>query len=131
VKTSMPVILTLCTAALLAPKVTVKITSPTNGATVTSPVLVKLTATGVRITPATVEEPGTGHHHLFVDHDLSPLSDTIPRGKSGIIHLGRGQTEFQLDSLAPGPHRVIAVIADWRHVPLNPPVVDTVTFTVK
>lgn len=138
-KTSMPVILTLCTAALLAPtaqgqgakKITVKITSPTKGATVTGPVLVKLTATGVRITPATVEEPGTGHHHLFVDHDLTPLSDTIPKGKPGIIHLGRGQTEFQLDSLAPGPHRVIAVIADWRHVPLNPPVVDTVTFTVK
>ncbi len=71
-KTSMAVILTLCTAALLAPtaqgqgakKVTVKITSPTKGATVTSPVLVKLTATGVRIAPATVEEPGTGHHHL-------------------------------------------------------------------
>lgn len=138
-KSSIPVVLTLCAATLLPPtaqgqgvkQASVKITSPTKGATVTSPVLVKLTAVGVRITPATVEEPGTGHHHLFVDHDLTPLSDTIPRGKTGIIHLGRGQTEFQLDSLAPGPHRVIAVIADWRHVPLNPPVVDTVTFTVK
>lgn len=138
-KSSIPVVLTLCAATLLPPtaqgqgakQASVKITSPTKGATVASPVLVKLTAVGVRITPATVEEPGTGHHHLFVDHDLTPFSDTIPRGKTGIIHLGRGQTEFQLDSLAPGPHRVIAVIADWRHVPLNPPVVDTVTFTVK
>ena len=133
------VALPLCAAALVAPathaqasrKATVKITSPKSGATVSGPVKVTLQATGVQIVPATVERPGTGHHHLFVDHDLTWVNDTIPRGSSGIIHLGRGQTEFVLDSLKPGPHRVIAVIADWRHIPLNPLVADTVTFTVK
>jgi hypothetical protein len=30
-----------------------------------------------------------------------------------------------------GPHRIIAVVADWRHIPLNPLVADTVKFTVK
>jgi hypothetical protein len=110
---------------------TVKITAPANGATVSAPVKVTLTAVGVEIVPATVERPGTGHHHLFVDHDLTPLNDTIPRGVTGILHLGRGQTEFVLDSLKPGPHRVIAVVADWKHVPLKPLVVDTVRFTVK
>ena len=109
----------------------VKITAPTNGATVSGPVKVVLVATGVEIVPATVERPGTGHHHLFVDHDLTPADDTIPRGVTGILHLGRGQTEFVLDSLAPGPHRVIALVADWKHVPLKPLVVDTVRFTVK
>ena len=109
----------------------VKITSPKNGATVTGPVKVTLKATGVEIVPATVERPGTGHHHLFVDHDLTPINDTIPKGTTGIIHLGRGQTEFVLDSLQPGPHRIIAVVADWRHIPLNPLVADTVRFTVK
>ena len=112
-------------------KVTVKILSPRNGATVTAPVTIKLQASGVRIVPATVEQPRTAHHHLFVDHDLTWLSDTIPIGSPGIIHLGRGQTEFVLDSLKPGSHRVIAVLADWRHIPLNPLVADTVTFTVK
>jgi len=110
---------------------TVKIAAPANGATVTGPVKVVLQATGVEIVPATVERPGTGHHHLFVDHDLTPVDDTIPRGVTGILHLGRGQTEFVLDSLAPGPHRVIAVVANWKHVPLKPLVVDTVRFTVK
>jgi hypothetical protein len=109
----------------------VKITSPQNGATVTGPVKVTLQATGVEIVPATVERAGTGHHHLFVDHDLTPISDTIPKGTTGILHLGRGQTEFVLDSLKPGPHRVIAVVADWRHIQLNPLVADTVTFAVK
>jgi hypothetical protein len=140
VKTSIAaVVLALGWAAVLPPavqaqaarKVTVTITSPRNGDTVTGPVLIKLAASGVRIVPASVEQAGTGHHHLFVDHDLTWINDTIPAGSPGILHLGRGQTEFVLDSLKPGPHRVIAVIADWRHVPLNPLVADTVTFTVK
>ena len=111
--------------------VSVTITSPQNGATVSGPVTIKLQATGVKIAPATVQQPGTAHHHLFVDHDLTWLRDTIPSGSPGVIHLGRGQTEFVLDSLKPGPHRVIALLADWRHIPLNPLVSDTVTFTVK
>ena len=131
--------LALCTAVLLpqvaqaqaTKRITVEITAPTNGATLTGPVKIKLRATGVRIVPATVEKPGTGHHHLFVDHDLEWINDTIPKGSPGIYHLGRGQTEFVLDSLKPGPHRVIAVVADWRHIPLNPLVADTVTFTVE
>ena len=122
----------LCSAALAqTARPTVKITTPSNGATVTGPVKVTLKATGVEIVPATDERPGTGHHHLFVDRDLTPTNDTIPRGVTGILHLGRGQTEFVLDSLKPGPHRVIAVVADWKHVPLKPLVVDTVRFTVK
>lgn len=132
-------VLALCAAALLPGAATaqaskgakVKITAPTNGATVSGPVKVTLTVIGVEIVPATVERPGTGHHHLFVDHDLTPVDDTIPRGVTGILHLGRGQTEVVLDSLKPGPHRVIAVVADWKHVPLKPLVVDTVRFTVK
>lgn len=109
----------------------VKITAPRKGATVSAPVKVTLVATGVEIVPATEERPGTGHHHLFVDHDLTGADDTIPKGVTGILHLGRGQTEFVLDSLKPGRHRVIALVGDWKHVPLKPLVVDTVTFTVK
>ena len=109
----------------------VKITSPANRATVSVPVKVTLEASGVEIVPATDERPGTGHHHLFVDRDLTPPGDTMPRGVTGILHLGRGQTEFVLDSLPPGRHRVIAVVGDWRHIPLKPLVADTVVFTVK
>ncbi|HZH41865.1 MAG TPA: DUF4399 domain-containing protein [Gemmatimonadales bacterium] len=112
-------------------KVTVRITSPRNGDTVTAPVTIKLAATGVRIVPATIEEAGTGHHHLFVDHDFVWLNDTIPSGSPGIYHLAKGETQWTLDSLRPGTHRVIAVIADYRHIPLNPLVADTVTFVVK
>jgi hypothetical protein len=114
-----------------AKSATVQITSPKNGATVSNPVTIKLVATGVRIAAASDQSTGSTHHHLFVDHDLNWLSDTIPQGSPGIIHLAGGQTEFVLDSLKPGPHRVIALLAHWNHVPLYPLVADTVVFTVK
>jgi uncharacterized protein DUF4399 len=116
---------------MTATKATVEITEPANGATVSTPVKIVLKATGVEIVPASDERPGTGHHHLFVDRAPTPATDTIPRGVTGILHLGRGQTEFVLDSLKPGPHRVIAVVADAKHKPLQPLVTDTVDFTVK
>ncbi len=104
---------------------------PAEGDTVTGPhVDVVLGASGVEITAADVHEDGTGHHHLFVNTDLTPFSDTIPDGTPGILHLGRGQTEFEVRDLEPGENRLIAVIADWGHVPLSPPAVDTIHFTV-
>jgi len=124
----------LLIAAAWQGKPSAEITSPANGATVTAPVKIVLKATGVEIVPATEERPGTGHHHLFVDHDVTVVNDTIPRGVTGILHLGRGQTEFVFDSLTPlrpGEHRIIDVVADWHHSPLKPWVADTVTFTVK
>jgi len=122
-------------AAASQTKARVEIVSPANGATVSSPVKVVLKTTGVEIVPATEERAGTGHHHLFVDHDVTVVNDTIPRGVTGILHLGRGQTEFVFDStttiLKPGSHRIIVVVADWHHSPLKPAVSDTATFTVK
>jgi len=93
-------------------------------------VLVQLGSSGVRITPASVHEDGTGHHHIFLNTDLIPLGDTIPAGVTGILHMGQGQTELLLQDLPPGEHRLIAVIGEWSHVPLNPAAVDTLHFTV-
>src|SRR3989442_7049053 len=105
--------LALGTAALLSSaalaqttRPRVKITTPRNGASVTCPVKVTLKATGVEIVPATDERPGTGHHHLFADRDVTPANDTIPRGVTAIIHLGRGQTDVLMGSLKPRAHPV-------------------------
>lgn len=130
-KTALAVMMIGLLSGTQAGPVTVQITAPRNGATVSSPVKIKLVATGVRIVPASDERAGSAHHHLFVDHELTWLNDTIPQGSPGIIHLARGQTEFVLDSLKPGRHRVIALLSHWNHVPLNPLTADTVTFTVK
>ena len=110
----------------------VQIVEPADGAVLTDGnVRVVLQAYGVEIAPASDARKGTAHHHLFVDRDVTPLRDTIPAGVLGILHLGRGQTEFVLEELEPGEHRVIALLADHSHVPLEPPPADTVRFTVQ
>lgn len=114
------------------PAVAVRIVEPADGAAVAAPsVRVVLEATGIEIAPAAEQRPGTAHHHLFLDTDLTPPGDTIPSGVTGIIHLGRAQTEFTFDSVAPGSHRLIALLADPWHIPLKPLVADTVTVTVQ
>ncbi len=110
----------------------VDIIEPADGAVVNSrDVRVVLAAAGVEIAPAAEERSGTAHHHLFIDRTLAPRGDTIPAGVTGIVHLGRGQTEFVVQGLAPGTHSVIAVLADWAHIPLDPLASDTVRFTVR
>ncbi len=110
----------------------VDIVEPVDGAVVSGPdVRVVLTAAGVEIAPASEERSGTAHHHLFIDRALTPASETIPAGVTGIVHLGRGQTEFLVQGLAAGTHTVIAVLADWAHVALDPLATDTVRFTVQ
>jgi len=109
--------------------VRVEITEPANGAVVGSDVRVVLSASGVTIGPAGVDSSAV-HHHLFLDTDPTPAGQPIPAGEAGIVHLGKGQTEYVFEGLPPGEHRVIAVLANWVHVPLAPPVQDTVQFTV-
>ena len=126
----------IATAGLLvacgrATRPAVTIDTPLEGDTVRGlAVHVTLSARGIELAPAAEERAGTAHHHLFLDVDTGPLDQEIPAGVTGIIHLGRAQTEFHWDSVAAGPHRIIAVLADWRHVPLVPPATDTVRFVV-
>ena len=112
------------------PAVTVRITQPEEGATVGPDVLVVMETEGIEIVSITPPVVGTGHHHLYVDVDLTPLSDLIPQNDPQIIHMGDGSTEYMLEGLAAGEHRLIAVVANPAHIPLDPPVVDTLHFTV-
>lgn len=110
---------------------TVSILEPANGATIDGPVVTVRLATTVPIVQAGDMTPGTGHHHLFLDGELSPAGTPIPTVPGAVVHLGDGSSEFTFDAVSPGQHRLIAVVANGAHVPLSPPVVDTVTFTVR
>ena len=96
-----------------------------------SSVTVRLTMTGVPIVPAGDLTPRTGHHHLYLDADLTDASAPVPTVPGSIVHMGDGSSEFTFEDVGPGEHRLIAVVADGVHVPLQPWVVDTVTFTVR
>lgn len=118
------------TVAACAPKPTATIQTPSEGETLTGPVIVSLGVEHIELAPAADNRPGTAHHHLFLDVDPTPAGVSIPQGADGIVHLGRAQTAWQFDSLARGPHRLIAVLADPAHVPLAKGKPDTVNFIV-
>jgi hypothetical protein len=119
-------------AAAVAGTGTVTILEPAEGATITgSTVNVRLAATGIPIVPAGDLTPGTGHHHLYLDADVTATGVPVPTVPGSIVHMGNAASEFRFDSVAPGTHRLIAVVADGVHVPLQPWVVDTVTFTTR
>lgn len=110
----------------------VTILEPADGAEVQGPsVRVRMEASGISIMPAGTLDPGTGHHHLYLDTDLGEPGVTVPKVPGHVIHLGTGDSEFTFDNVAPGEHRLIAVVADGVHVPLTPWVVDTVMFVVR
>jgi hypothetical protein len=102
---------------------TVYIIAPADGATVASPVLVQFGLRGAGVAPAGVEAPGTGHHHLLVNAELTEdmLAAPLPADDNH-RHFGGGQTEATLD-LAPGEYTLRLVLADHNHVPHDPPVV--------
>jgi hypothetical protein len=85
----------------------------------------------VPIVPAGDMTPGTGHHHLFLDADLGDPTVPIPTLPGSIVHMGDGSSEYIFVDVASGPHRLIAVVADGAHVPLQPLVVDTVEFVIE
>lgn len=118
-------------AATQAADASVEILSPAEGDSVSLPVVIRLGATGVTVIPATGQaEPGKGHHHLVVNGDAP--SDTLPLPKPPVAyHLGNGASEFTLDSLSKGTHRVIAIFAAGDHVPMTGVRRDTVTFIVR
>jgi len=108
----------------------VRILAPTEGAVVGPDVHVVLETTGISIAPIAEGRMDTGHHHLFLDMDLTPLDEMIPAGVPGIVHKGDGSAEHTFEGLAPGPHRLIVLVADPAHMPIDPPAADTVHFVV-
>jgi len=110
---------------------TVTITDPSSSADIMGNSLtVHLTVSGFPIVQAGDMTPGTGHHHLFLDADVTSPNEPIPTVPGSIVHMGNGASEYTFENVPAGQHRLIAVVADGAHVPLRPWVVDTVVFNV-
>lgn len=102
-----------------------------DGARVKNPVTLHFGLKGMGIAPAGIKFDNTGHHHLYIDTDLpSDLSQPVPAVENKVVHFGKGQTEVTL-TLAPGRHTLQLMLADYMHIPHNPPVVSRkITITV-
>ena len=108
----------------------VYIISPSHGETVSSPVKVVFGLSGMGVAPAGVNKEKTGHHHLLIDTAVPDLNLPIPADDNH-KHFGGGQTEVSIE-LAPGEHTLQLLLADFAHIPHNPPVMsEQITITVK
>ena len=108
----------------------VYIISPKNGAKVASPVVVRFGLKGMGVAPAGIKFDNTGHHHLLIDTDAPADSSVALPATDKIVHFGKGQTETTL-TLPPGQHTLQLLLADYSHVPHNPPVISKkITITV-
>ena len=109
-----------------------EVTFPAEGDTVQGPsVTVHMAAFGFTIVPAGDTTANSGHLHVFLDRDVSPAGATIPAEPGFIVHMGNGADSLKIETVAPGAHRLIGVVGDAKHVPVEPPLVDTVNFVVK
>lgn len=108
----------------------VYIIEPANGATVSSPVIIKFGLKNFGVAPAGVDIENTGHHHLLIDTPLPDLTKPIAKDANH-IHFGGGQTETEL-TLAPGKHTLQLLLGNGMHIPhIKPLQSETITITVK
>lgn len=104
---------------------------PKDGATVTSPVKIKMGVEGMTIKKAgeAVDEVTSGHHHLLIDSQAMPAGVPVPADEKH-IHFGQGQTETEI-KLAPGSHTLTLQFADGVHRSFGPALSQTIKITVK
>lgn len=103
-------------AAPAAGQARVFFTSPSDGATVTSPVKVAMGAENFVIEPAGKVKAGAGHLHIMVDTDCVAAGEVVP-ADAAHLHYGKGQLEAEL-ALLPGTHTLCLQAADGAHIAL-------------
>lgn len=108
-----------------------RIVSPADGDSVSADILFRLSVAGARAVPADgMRREGEGHHHVFVDADLTPTDSIIPK-TDGVYHIGSGADTLRLQGLTPGPHRIITRFAYGDHIPMTSMATDTVWIVVR
>ncbi|TNE85020.1 MAG: DUF4399 domain-containing protein [Deltaproteobacteria bacterium] len=102
---------------------------PADGATVKSPVKVKMGVEGMEVKPAGEIVPATGHHHILVDADGIATGGVVPKDAQH-IHYGDGSTETELE-LTPGEHSLKLQFANGSHMSYGEAMSATITVTVE
>ena len=113
----LPLLLGACASPAPSSTPRVSFTSPANGATVSSPVHVKLAAENFTVEPAGAVKAGAGHLHIMVDTDCVAAGQVITKDAQH-LHYGQGQLEAELE-LAPGAHTLCLQAADGAHTALS------------
>ena len=109
-------LLAACASASLPTSPRVFFASPTDGATVSSPVHVTLGAEHFTVEPAGAVKPGAGHLHIAVDAPCLAAGSVIPKDAQH-LHYGKAQMAADLE-LTPGQHTLCLQAADGAHTAL-------------
>ncbi len=91
-------------------------TNLTDGATVASPLKVTMAAENFAIQPAGDIVDGSGHLHILVDADCTPVGEVVIKDDTH-LHYGNGQLEAEL-TLTPGQHTLCLQAANGAHIAL-------------
>ncbi len=91
--------------------------TPSDGATVSSPVQFTMGTENFTIEPSGPVNMGAGHFHLLVDTGCVTPGETIP-SNPGHHHYGGGQQEAELE-LSAGEHTVCLQAGDGVHTALD------------
>jgi hypothetical protein len=119
----------LASSAAHAADKSVSILEPKDGATVTSPFMVKFGVKGMTVHPANELIDGTGHHHLLINQGPIKAGASIPMDDTH-LHYGKGQTEAEV-TLPPGKYKLTAQFANGVHQSYGPAMAKTINVTVK
>lgn len=122
--------LSACATPIAGRQARVFFISPSNGATVTSPVKVIMGAENFVVEPAGPVKAGAGHLHIMVDADCVAAGQAIPSDATH-LHYGKGQMQAEL-ALLPGAHALYLQAADGAHIALaGAGMTQKITLTVK
>ena len=105
----------------------VRFVSPKDGATVSSPVTVRMNAINYTIEEAGEVRENSGHFHIMVNQDCVQEGEIIP-GTEGYNHYGKAQLETELE-LEPGEHKLCLQVGDGLHAATT--LIQEITITVE
>ncbi len=105
----------------------VRFVTPQDGATVSSPVTVRMNAINYTIEEAGEVRDNSGHFHIMVNQDCVTDGEIIP-GTEGYNHYGKAQLETELE-LEPGEYTLCLQIGDGLHAATT--LIDEIAITVE
>lgn len=110
------------------PRVTLRILSPRDGETVSNPVTIRVTSTGVPIASPSEGIDDAAHYHAFLDvHPFTPVNEVIP-DMPGVVHFWTDTVELELE---PGEHLLVVALGGNDHRRLENAPVHAINFTVE
>ena len=119
----------LAGCATPAPRQSVALLEPANGATVQTTFKVRFGVSGMAVAPAGEIVADSGHNHLLINQAPVAKGQSVPFDEQH-KHFGAGQTEAMV-TLPPGRYQLTSQFANGAHQSYGAPMSSTIQITVR